>query len=856
MPSRSSIYRFVSTLSLLSVPFYLSAQEDEPGSVFNLDPFVVSTDNVGYQARNSLSATKFDIQVRDVPITVTSLTGEYLQDTYSQNLSDAIRFTAGITTGSSVNAEEEDGFYIRGLETLRSKRNGIVHLYTQDMTNVSKVEVVKGPMSLLYGQVEPGGIINYLTLNALDEFRTDLKFTIGDYDHYRAQINHTGPILKGNKEGKGRLLYRVDASYKSDGGWRDNTEDERTFLSGLLEFKPFSTTTIEVQWDYLNQNSYNVSSLPAMNKQWRSIWEDLLESTDPSDYSALIGIAGEDPYTSYSFDKQVIFSPILNKDITIFSIDSSEPRFWDGYAEHWDWEFNQVPLNAFNDIDINTASIEIRQHLGESWFAKFFMVYNQIDRESIWGQVIPLGISGENSDGYFSNHWDRYNEDYSYQLEVTGKWDLFGIENQSILGLEYLENRFEAFLADDSRTNLFRPQIISEIDRLGASNPYFNTNGTYVNIAEYVFPLSKPLTPRRDEEKETKAAFFSNIARLFDSKLLLLFGLRYDEILIEEFEEDQSDGSRVHRRPPTEDSSVSPQLGMSYSLNDQLTLYASYSESFVPQAGGTPILKGEDERPSPSDTIPVTAAEMTDEIPKTPILGEGYEFGGKFSFMEDKVSGSVAYFHTELTGVERRFTVPVPGYIAAGGKPFTTQLGSQDNGREIDGFETELFLRPSDGWQVVLTYAYIESIELVTAEIADIREGNAISLSIPSISVPRNQAGMWTKYSFKDGPLDGLSVGGGFSWMDKRFAEYELLSENQGLNSGVFVVSDNERVEKKILLEDQITFEILFSYDFSAADIDYTFQLNIKNLFDERFVLPGGMPNEPRRVYATLQAKF
>ena len=63
-------------------------------------------------------------------------------------------------------------------------------------------------------------------------------------------------------------------------------------------------------------------------------------------------------------------------------------------------------------------------------------------------------------------------------------------------------------------------------------------------------------------------------------------------------------------------------------------------------------------------------------------------------------------------------------------------------------------------------------------------------------------------------------------------------------------------MEDRILLDDQITYDLLLSYDFSISKVDYTIQLNIKNLLDDRFMLPGGMPNEPRRIFASLQAKF
>jgi iron complex outermembrane receptor protein len=826
---------------LLCGGFLGAQQEPDDSAVFDLDPFVVASNNVGYQARNSLSATKFNIEVRDVPITITSLTGEFLEDTYSQTLEDAVKFSAGITTGSSQSAEEAGSFFIRGLRSLRSKRNGIVQLYTQDMTNVQKVEVVKGPMSLLYGQVEPGGIINYLTLDALDEFRTTLKLTGGNYEHFRVQLNHTGPILEGDEDDRGRLLYRFDTSYKADEGWRDNTKDERSFYSGLLEYKPFAGSTIEIQWDYLNQNSFNAAPLPKINKRWREIWVDIVASTPPGEQPFLRLLASQDPFSSYE---------IAENNFGFLVADNSEPRLWDGYATHWPFKLNPVPTNAFNDVDHHTAHLEWRQQIWNSWYAKLFIVYNDIRRESIWGQPWGIGISGESGPGYSSNHWDRYNDDTSYQLEITGKWNLFDIENESIIGFEYMDESFESFLTVDGASNIARPAIFEET-RTNPDNPYFSPLVNVTNLADILYVDEGPLPQVVDEEKSNKAAFVSNVARFLGGDWLILGGVRFDDITIRRFQKNAQTGER-EEASFFNDTSVSPQIGTSYRINEGLTIYSSYSESFVPQSGSTPVLKSGDDLAA---ELPKPPAErdLTRPVAREPLLGTGYEFGAKFDFWEDRISGSMAFFHTELTGVEKTFFVEVPGFLDARGQPQSTLVGSQNNGREIDGFETELFIRPMDGLQVVLTYAYIDSTELLASTITDIRGESNVTLSIPSVSVPEHQAGLWTKYSFDSGSLDGLSIGGGFNWLDKRYGAYSLRSGNPAASG--FVGSD-EAVEDRILLGDQITWDLLVSYEFGVSKIDYTLQLNIKNILDERFILPGGMPNEPMRAYLSLQAKF
>ncbi|MCC5807193.1 MAG: TonB-dependent receptor [Opitutales bacterium] len=822
----------------------LHAQVDDD-DVYVLDPFTVSGGEVrGYQVRNTLSATRFNAIIREVPLTITSLTREFLEDTYSLTLEDSVRFTAGVTQGASSTAEETGGFYIRGLRTLRSKRNGINQLYSQDMTNVERVEVVKGPMSLLYGQVEPGGIVNYLTMRPLEEFRTDVQLTWGSYDHYRAQINHTGPLYAGRDDSRHQVLYRFDASYKRDGGWRENTEDERSFWSGLLQYKPFRRTTVTVQWDYLNQNSFNTSPLPEYNTQWREIFEDLVGGfTEPVQNLGVRVLAGQDPRDSYTLNPPVTFTDAgTGQPYEFYSASSQGNRFWDSYAEFWGRRNNFVPANAFNNVDQHTVSLEVRQQLGEAWASRLYVVHHNIVRRSAWGDIWALGLSGDKAAGYSWNHFKRRNFDFTGQLEITGRWNLGHVENQTFIGLEHMNDNFRGSVATGGGSNIVNPEIADAV----ADDP-FNpiTGSTFLVPGRFEIDLNRPLEPQNFQDRKNYSAFISNLSRFLDDRLLILAGIRYDK------EESQ----RVERPglPLNTSEETTIQLGTSYRLNEQINLYASYSESFRPQNGFVNRIKSDSaiaaelERP-PGERV------FTDPDPLRPISGTGYEVGAKFDLFDDRLSGSFAFFRVELSGVPKSFSFAVPGAFDDSGNQQTAIVGNQNNGRRVEGFETELFFRPTDNWQWVFTYAFLDSVEILNQNVVEIREGNAVPTNIPSISVPEHQIGLWTKYTFGDGRLDGLSIGGGFNWLDKRYGAFQLRTENPAAAS--FVGTD-DAVEKQILLGSQILFDGMIAYTFRSRDrFEHTIQLNGRNLANRRYVHPGGMPQDPRIVYLTIKSRF
>jgi iron complex outermembrane receptor protein len=831
-------------VTALSLATPAAAQLDEE-EVFILDPFTVTGGEVrGYQVRNTLSATRFNAIVREIPITITSLTREFLDDTYALSLEDSVRFTAGVTQGASQTAEERGGFYIRGLRTLRSKRNGVTQLYSQDMTNVSRVEVVKGPMSLLYGQVEPGGVVNYLTMRPLEDFRTDLQLTVGSYDHYRVQINHTGPILEGRADGQHQLLYRFDASYARDGGWRANTEDERSFWSGLLQYKPFARSTLTLQWDYLNQNSFNAAPLPAYNQQWREIFEELVAGfTDPVENLGVRVLAGQDPRDSYTLNPPVTFTdPATGQPYLFYTASNQGNRFWDGYAEFWGRRNNFVPTNAYNEVDQHTVSLELRQQLSDTWASRLYVVHHNIVRRSAWSSIWALGLSGDKSSGYSWNHWKRTNFDFTSQLEITGRWSLGNVDNQTFIGLEYVNDKFRGSVATGGGSNVINPEIADSV-----ANDPFNpiTGSAFVVPGRFEIDLNRPLEPQNFQDRENYSAFISNLARLLDDRLLILTGVRFD----------REESQRVERPdlPLNTSDDVTIQLGTSYRLNDGWNLYASYSESFRPQNGFVNQLRSPDAIAAEL-ALPPGERVFTDPDPLSPISGRGYELGAKFDLLDDRVSGSFAFFRVELSGVPKSFSFAVPGAFDEAGNQQTAIVGNQNNGRRVDGFETELFLRPTPNWQWVITYAYLDSVEILNQNVAEIREGNAVPTNTPSVSVPDHQIGVWTKYNFVEGPLDGFSIGGGFNWLDKRWGAYQLRTENPAAAS--FVGTD-DAVETAIFLGSQILFDAMLSYTFETGErFRHSIQLNVRNLANRRYIHPGGMPQDPRTFYLSLRTSF
>jgi iron complex outermembrane receptor protein len=125
------------------------------------------------------------------------------------------------------------------------------------MANVESVEVLKGPAAILYGALEPGGIVNINTKQPLDKPAFSLQQQVGSYASYRTVLDATGP-LPHNKD----LLYRVIMSYENDGAFRPLDYARNFMINPVVRWNIDASTWIRVSTQYqrnnLNQDQYAI----------------------------------------------------------------------------------------------------------------------------------------------------------------------------------------------------------------------------------------------------------------------------------------------------------------------------------------------------------------------------------------------------------------------------------------------------------------------------------------------------------------------------------------------------------------------------------------------------------------------
>lgn len=206
----------------------------------------------GYVVHSATTATKTDVPIKEVPASIVVVPKQVMTDQNLTTLDDVLENVSGVRSNN--NELEGYSFKIRGFFSNRIFRNGLVignaGIGNFDMANIERVEVLKGPASILYGRAEPGGVINLVTKQPLSEPRYVIEQQIGSYDHYRTQWDVSAPVAQ-----IPGLSYRLTGAYQTSNSFRAFQGAERLLVAPTISYRPTEWTEFTVDAQYLGQRA-------------------------------------------------------------------------------------------------------------------------------------------------------------------------------------------------------------------------------------------------------------------------------------------------------------------------------------------------------------------------------------------------------------------------------------------------------------------------------------------------------------------------------------------------------------------------------------------------------------------------
>ncbi|MEH2010280.1 TonB-dependent siderophore receptor [Nostoc sp.] len=588
---------------------------------------VVTGDQDGYRVPDASTATRTDTPLRDIPASIQVVPRQVLQDQKAVRLQDALQNVSGVTQAGNYGGTGAARYIIRGFSQDGNFRNGFrdADFFTlSEIANLERVEVLKGPASVLFGEAEPGGIINLVTKQPLSEPYYAADFTAGSYGFYRPTFDISGP-LNADKT----LLYRLNVAYQNSGSFRDFVDTERIFIAPSLTWKIGTNTTLNLDFEYLNNNTQFDRGIVAIGNR-----------PAPIPISRFLGVPGEN--------------------------DSKTTAYRAGYRLEHQFSKNWQLRNALS-ITINKVN-DFRAEQGDLIDDRF------LDRNF--------------TNGKFET------DNYSLQTEVIGKFATGSIIHQPLLGIEL--NRSEGPL-------IFSRGILSPID-------------IFSSVNNSVIPTN-PLTTfvNRQIRTDRLGIYLQDQITLLDN-LKLLVGGRFD------FTEQKNDNLLASTSTSQSDQAFSPRVGLVYQPIPAISLYASYSSSFVPNIGTS-----------------VNGSTFD------PAQGTQYEVGVKAD-LSNRLSATLAAYQITKTNVLT--TDP--------NNPDFSILTGEQRSR---GVELDIAGEILTGWKIIASYAYTD---------AQITKDNQYAVGNLLDSVAKNTVSLWTTYEIQRGSLQGLGFGLGLYYVGDR----------------------------------------------------------------------------------------
>ncbi|HTO04075.1 MAG TPA: TonB-dependent receptor, partial [Opitutus sp.] len=393
---------------------------------------------------------------------------------------------------------------------------------------------------------------------------------------------------------------------------------------------------------------------------------------------------------------------------------------------------------------------------------------------------------------YRRNRWEhQWGGERTGQLDVVSHFDLGGVNIQSVVGHK-----------QNFRAN-FRG--------IQKNNPNDATSPLYLKPWDLRDPStwdrsvpfgveSLLLAANTQSASEGSSTFGVISATAFDERLRVLGGYARH---------------RLHNQPTrnfiTQTSTAAtrraanvPQFGAMVEVREGVSAFVSYSESFL---ANTNMLR----------------VKNVPAIPAAPSMGKGWETGFKIDLLEGRVSGTVSGYRVRAspTGI-----VTVTAGVDENGTTLFTDV--QGGSQVSEGFEVDLLFTPIRGLQVMVGYSRCDAVY-------EVHPTDPALNHTPLVAAPDRTLGIWSRYQFMGGPLEGLNIGGGLSYV-----------------GSVTRVANNPFAR----IDPHTTLDLTVGYRLRALGRDWHADLSVKNVTDEKYYVSAASWGFPRHGMLSLSTRF
>ena len=261
----------------------------------------------GFVPVDSTTATKTSTPIFETPASITVIGEEIIRTQQPRDLPELLRNVAGVNESTS--RRGFDDLVIRGFSSSENVfvdglRLNTTYVKTEPYS-AERVEVLKGPASILFGQAAPGGLVNVVSKRPQNVFHADAGMTVGSWDLLEFRGDVGGPITE-----DGKWLYRLNGLVRERDDFTDFVRDDRIQLSPSFTWQPHEDTTVTLLLQTTHDEWVRNSGLPASGT--------ILPNPNGSIRRELFtGVPGEDETQLHHYKAQLSFEHRINETWTV-----------------------------------------------------------------------------------------------------------------------------------------------------------------------------------------------------------------------------------------------------------------------------------------------------------------------------------------------------------------------------------------------------------------------------------------------------------------------------------------------------------------------------------------------------------
>lgn len=661
-----------------AAPLYAQSQDDGAAEASDHDIIVTGK----FMDDGSKSAMKMDVPVLDTPFSVSSYSNEFVKSLETSNLADMYNYMTGLKKSGGTAYD----ITLRGFKSSGDDRNsimvdglpGLTGRYGSPPTiGVDRVELVKGPMSVLYGQIQPGGFVNIVTKKPQATAQTTLELRGNTwlskdrnaFDHFglTGSIDSTGVLAA-----DGALLYRIVAQYGDNDGFRNHANQKQTFVAPSLTWEIGADTSLTVQAEYRRTREKFDNGLAAPFDGQTSNSSKIYDIKAVADITTTYQSPDD-----FRIEEGKSVSAYFKHDFGAWAVNLS--------GRHVDYESHQKEMASVNVVRI-AGDLRVTRRARE-------LLTNR-----------------------------RY--DY-VDLNLTGEFETFGLEHKLLVGLNagedrISENRLKFFNSSNRNTTTGLCPAGGTCLDIDLYNPNFAGYPKFDDLPALNLALAdqQDLLTHRIIESSNWGIYLSDLITVTDWLKV--------SASVRKFSEKSVVQPNARSVTPTVNTRVTkrdflPSFGILLQPKDNITIYGSYAESFVPADPGLYDEEGKN--------------------PFKPLEGKQYEAGIKAeNLLDGRLNATAAIYRIEQVG-------QITQYLCPRGS-CSVQIGKARS----DGFEIEGNYEPVDNWQLIFGYTHINARVLTASQEQKFQEG------MPLANVAKNAANLWSRYDWNNGFGVGLGV--------------------------------------------------------------------------------------------------